>query len=145
MRKVKKERVDSYRTQVAQSMAELNSIMATGRSVSGDGRFTVRTIRVAEPGVYRPAAVRAIRRRLGMSQAVFAQLLGVSQVLVRSWERGARAPAAIACRLLDVIRDHPEMLKALIHSVDPTPARPIGTATAKHNTPPRRRRASAAA
>src|SRR4051794_40111143 len=114
MSKAKKEQVDSFRNQMAQSMAELNSIMIAGQSATADGHFTVRTVRVVKPGTYRPAAIRAIRRQLGVSQAVFAQLLGVSQVLVRSWERGARAPAAIACRLLDVIRSYPETLNALI-------------------------------
>lgn len=135
MSKVKNKKIDSFREQMAQSMAELVSIMDRGQSFSGDGRFTVRTVRVVEPGIYRPGAVRAARRRLGVSQAVFAQLLGVSQVLVRSWERGARTPAAVACRLLDLIREHPEMVTGLIRTVKPASAA-AGSS--------RRRRASAA-
>jgi DNA-binding transcriptional regulator YiaG len=38
-----------------------------------------------------------------MSQAVFANLMGVSLVLVQSWEQGVRTPAPMACRLLDEI------------------------------------------
>jgi DNA-binding transcriptional regulator YiaG len=136
MSKAKKQGVDSFRKQMAQSMADLGSIMDNGESFSGDGRFTVRTVRVIEPSTYRPGAVRAARRRLGVSQAVFAQLLGVSQVLVRSWERGARAPAAVACRLLDVIREHPETVTALIETAKPAPILTRGA--------PKRRRASAA-
>lgn len=41
--------------------------------------------------------------RLNVSQPVFAQLLGISAVLVRWWERGARSPAPIARRLLDQV------------------------------------------
>jgi transcriptional regulator with XRE-family HTH domain len=47
-----------------------------------------------------PAKVRAIRQRLGVSQCVFAALLGVSTVLVQSWEQGVREPSALARRLL---------------------------------------------
>jgi putative transcriptional regulator len=117
-----RKKVDSFRKQIAQSMADLDAIMKTGQSFSGDNRFTVRTIRVAEPGVYRPNTVRAVRKELGVSQAVFAQLLGVSQVLVRSWERGVREPAPIARRLLDVIRNDPQAATRLISTL------PAGTA-----------------
>jgi DNA-binding transcriptional regulator YiaG len=43
-----------------------------------------------------------------MSQAVFAGLLGVSRILVQSWERGVRDPSPLACRLLDTINRDPE-------------------------------------
>lgn len=112
-------RVQSFRQQVAQSMAELETIMRAGQSISGDDRFTVRTLRVVGPSSYSAAAIRDIRHKLGVSQAVFAQLLGVSQVLVRSWERGVRKPASIACRLLDLIRENPHALTSLIHPAAP--------------------------
>src|ERR1051325_836659 len=63
--------------------------------------FTVRTIEVPDPHVYRATQVVQLREKLGVSQAVFAHLLGVSVVLVKSWERGARVPSPIARRLLD--------------------------------------------
>jgi putative transcriptional regulator len=115
MKNKSSKKVDSFRAQVAQSMAELSTIMKDGQNFSGNGRFTVRTISVQKPGCYRAPDIRTIRRELGVSQAVFAQLLGVSQVLVRSWERGVRLPSPIACRLLDLVRDHPKMLASLIH------------------------------
>src|ERR1700735_5666976 len=106
----KPQKVQSFRRQIAQSMAELDSIVSIGQSFTGDDRFTVRTISVSEPSTYSPAAIRVLRRLLAVTQAVFAQLLGVSQVLVRSWERGARKPAPIACRLMDIIRHNPKAL-----------------------------------
>jgi DNA-binding transcriptional regulator YiaG len=45
------------------------------------------------PSAYDAAAVRATRDRLGVSQAIFAHLLGVSAVLVRAWEQGHCTPA----------------------------------------------------
>jgi putative transcriptional regulator len=136
-------KVESFRKQMAQSMAELDSIMSAGQSFSGDNRLTVRTIQVAQPSAYRPDAVREIRKQLGVSQAVFAQLLGVSQVLVRSWERGARAPAAIARRLLDVIRDNPKALTSLIRTL-PAGAGKSPSKTVSKRALSRSRRASAA-
>jgi putative transcriptional regulator len=70
-------------------------------------RFTVRTVSVPEPAKYSPAAVRKLRDQLGMSQAVFAEVLGVSRIWVQGWERGVRKPSALARRLLDTIRANP--------------------------------------
>jgi putative transcriptional regulator len=70
-------------------------------------RFTVRTVSIPEPGKYSPTAVRKLRDQLGMSQAVFAELLGVSRVWVQGWERGVRHPSPLARRLMDTIRADP--------------------------------------
>mgnify|MGYP001124062743 CR=1 FL=1 len=47
--------------------------------------------------------MRKTREDLGVSQAVFADMLGVSASLVQSWEQGFRKPSRMACRLLDEI------------------------------------------
>jgi DNA-binding transcriptional regulator YiaG len=70
-------------------------------------RFTVRTVSIPEPGKYSPTAVRKLRSELGMSQALFAQLLGVSRVWVQGWERGVRQPSPLARRLMDTIGSNP--------------------------------------
>jgi putative transcriptional regulator len=118
-------KVQSFRRQMAESMAELDMIVAGGQSFSGNGRFTVRTTRVPAPSVYGASSVRSLRRRLEVSQGVFAQLLGVSQVLVRAWERGARTPAPVACRLLDIFRVDPRMPEKLMRrsASESSPAR----------------------
>jgi putative transcriptional regulator len=51
--------------------------------------------------------LRDLRNALGVSQAVFAHLLGVSLILVKSWERGTRQPSLMARRLLDTIKADP--------------------------------------
>lgn len=104
----------SFRGQMAQSMAELQAIMKRGESPTGNGRLTVRRIEVAEPGLYDAKAVKEVREELNVSQAVFARLLGVSPVLVRSWERGARSPAPIARRLLDRVSENPAPFLSLL-------------------------------
>ena len=113
----------TFRQQVKQSIRELQSIMDRRQSPSGDGRFTVRTMAVIEPSVHGAGSVRAIRKSLNLSQAVFAQLLGVSPALVRAWEIGSRVPAPIARRLLDQVRQHPSSFAGLVHRPAATPPR----------------------
>ena len=117
---------------------------------AGDEIGTVRTVELPdEPAEYDPQAVRATRAMLKASQAVFARLLGVSTILVRSWESGARSPSRLARRLLDEIHRQPRRWAALVH-------RPKRPATARadrrtagnrspHGTPSRRRSKAAAA
>ncbi len=40
--------------------------------------------------------IKAVRKLIGASQEVFAQLLAVSPMTIRSWEQGVRRPSAIA-------------------------------------------------
>lgn len=69
--------------------------------------LTVRTIELVEPGRYDRKAVRKLRDRMGLSQAMFARVLSVSTVLVQSWEQGKRVPAPMARRLLDEVSRDP--------------------------------------
>jgi putative transcriptional regulator len=57
--------------------------------------------------------IRALRLRLGFTQAQFASLLNVPKVTAISWENGTRSPSGAALRLLAVVRAHPEALEAL--------------------------------
>mgnify|MGYP000915575358 CR=1 FL=1 len=50
-----------------------------------------------------PPQVARLRRRLKMSQAVFAATLNVSPRTVQSWEQGRRAPGDAALRLLQLV------------------------------------------
>jgi putative transcriptional regulator len=69
---------------------------------------TVRTYQIdLTPPELSPVAIRAIRESLGLSQALFADFLGVGLPTVRSWEQGRRAPSALARRFLGTIRDDP--------------------------------------
>lgn len=58
----------------------------------------------------RDVNVRAIRRRLGLSQDAFANRFGFSPAAVRDWEQGRRRPDAAARVLLLVIDEHPDMV-----------------------------------
>ncbi|MFI5378657.1 MAG: helix-turn-helix domain-containing protein [Tepidisphaerales bacterium] len=66
--------------------------------------FTVRMVRRLDPPKsYGPRSIKRLRESLGVSQAVFASILGSSVDLVQSWEIGHRAPSGMARRLLDEI------------------------------------------
>jgi putative transcriptional regulator len=55
--------------------------------------------------------VRAIRRKLGMSQARFAASFGFVLDAVQNWEQGRRRPEGAARAFLKVIEHEPEAVK----------------------------------
>jgi putative transcriptional regulator len=57
--------------------------------------------------VFRPADVRAIRRKLGKTQTEFAGMIGVSLATLRNWEQGRRKPDGPAMALLRVAERDP--------------------------------------
>ena len=134
MRKRSRARPSSFRQQIKQSMTELESIIQRGESPSGGGRFTIRSIAVAEPSAHDAASVRSIRESLNVSQAVFAQLLGVSPALVRAWELGTRVPAPIARRLLDQVRKSPSSFTVLVSASIPAKRSHIPAARSRNTT-----------
>jgi len=73
----------------------------------------------AEPATYRihvpdDVDVKAVRTRLGLSQAKFAARFGFSHAAVRDWEQKRRRPEASARILIKVIDREPEaVLRAL--------------------------------
>jgi putative transcriptional regulator len=63
-------------------------------------------VKVAPPTLL-GAEVAAIRAALGVSQPVFAGLIGASPAAVRAWEQGAKPVRGVAAVLLAHIRDDP--------------------------------------
>lgn len=55
--------------------------------------------------------VRAIRKRLDMTQRSFAEAFGFSLSSVRNWEQGLRRPEKAARLLLALIDRHPETVR----------------------------------
>ena len=72
-------------------------------------KATARHVEVVPPPEYDKEHIQAVRERLGVSQSVFADLLGASLSTVQAWERGAREPRATARRLLEVVERHPHV------------------------------------
>jgi putative transcriptional regulator len=91
---------------IVKAMEELAGDIEAGVPI--ESKYTVRTVRVIpKPSSYTPARVRAVRELIGASQEVFAQLLAVSPMTIRSWEQGLRRPSPIARRFLDEIAMSP--------------------------------------
>jgi putative transcriptional regulator len=76
----------------------------------GRRKLTVRDVDLEPPAAMSAKEVTAVRSRLRVSQAAFAQILNVSPRTVQAWERSARAPSDAALKLLDIARRHPEAL-----------------------------------
>jgi putative transcriptional regulator len=78
-------------------------------------KYTIRHVEIPDPPAqYTGQAIRETRDRIGVSQAVFAHLLGVSTILVQAWEQGNRAPAAWARRLLDEVNHDPKRWRGMV-------------------------------
>lgn len=58
--------------------------------------------------------VKAIRQKLGLSQAAFALRFGFSPAAVRDWEQGRRQPEQAARVLLMVIEEAPQTVERVL-------------------------------
>jgi putative transcriptional regulator len=97
---------------------------------------TARSAHVERPPWYAPFLIREIRHKLSVSQAIFAEMLGVSTSSVRAWEQGKREPDGPARRLLQIAEEHPEVFKAVVGEIYPAIEAP-------KSAPPRRIKAPA--
>jgi putative transcriptional regulator len=83
-----------------------------------DRKYTVRKIAtVIPPPPIEPDDVRKTREALGVSQPVFAGLLGTSTSTIRSWEQGQKVPSPMARRFLGLIASDPYYWKGKLHSL----------------------------
>ncbi len=82
-----------------------------GAVAIAEGRADPTTYRIHVP---KAVDVRAIRRRMGLTQAAFAERFGFSLGTLRDWERGRTQPEPTSRGLLTVIAKEPEaVLRAL--------------------------------
>jgi putative transcriptional regulator len=81
----------------------------TARGLHGIGALDKQTLRefdaLALPRVrdLSPKQIRILRKRVRMSQAVFALFLNTSVSTVQKWEIGEKKPSGPSLRLLDII------------------------------------------
>ena len=93
----------------------LQSLRGHADHLEGKKKLTMRLTRVALPTPIkdlRPKEIIGIRKKLNVSQPVFAALLNVPLATERSWEQGKRKPSGAALRLLDLARQKPKILLA---------------------------------
>lgn len=51
------------------------------------------------------------RQKSGLSQAQFADVLGISKRTLQEWEQGRRSPSGAAQTLIRIAKRHPEVVK----------------------------------
>lgn len=95
--------------QAAREMVALHRGETAPARVSAP-RTTARSGGATRPPTFDATRIRALRGRLGLSQAVFAQLLNVSGKTVQAWEIGGNPPSGAAARLLELTEERPEVL-----------------------------------
>jgi putative transcriptional regulator len=62
-------------------------------------------------GELRPGDVAALRRFIGLTQAQFAEALGISVHTLRNWEQDRRKPEGSALALLRIAARHPGVVR----------------------------------
>lgn len=60
-----------------------------------------------------PEIIQAARRRLGLTQAEFAERIGCSALAVSFWERGTRAPTGLYARAVQALVDEANAQEAI--------------------------------
>lgn len=79
------------------------------------GQLNLRTTTLPRPApALSKSRVIAIRKKTGMSQAVFAGYLNVPTRTLQSWEQGARRPKAGEARLLQIFETAPRDCLTLV-------------------------------
>jgi DNA-binding transcriptional regulator YiaG len=110
---VSKDQLSARGARIVGALDRLADDLESGAPI--ESKYTVRNVRVIpKPSPYPPARVRAVRELIGASQDVFAQLLAVSPMTVRSWEQGLRQPSPIARRFLDELEMSPAHFRGRI-------------------------------
>lgn len=92
----------------ARDFGELLKSLGEARAIRVGTRKPSRVI------IFNPVAVKAIRKRLHVSQIQFATLIGVSAATLRNWEQGRTYPEGAARALLKIAAHRPDaVLEAL--------------------------------
>lgn len=78
-----------------------------------EGKREVRTrkIMIKPVPAFTAQDVKEIRKKVDMTQTVFAQMLGVSKKTIEAWEAGTNVPNGSAMRLLQLFSENPSLAK----------------------------------
>jgi len=94
-------------TQDIQKMNEKGFEKLAG-SVKQAGQIKRGRMKLGRVTYFKPADIKAIRRKLNKSQSEFALMIGVSLSTLQNWEQGRRRPEGPAQALLKVAAENPE-------------------------------------
>ena len=87
-------------------------LLASVRQAARIRRGAMRPSRVI---VFKPADIRAVRKKLRASQSEFALMIGVNVSTLRNWEQGRRVPDGPALALLRVASKNPAAVAEALH------------------------------
>jgi putative transcriptional regulator len=83
------------------------------RDVGSEMQQSVREMLAGEGYEVSTSPVAGARANVGLSQAQFATLLGISKRTLQQWEQGRRQPSGAARTLIELAQRHPEVLREL--------------------------------
>lgn len=92
-----------------------NELLAweNARDLAAELEQSVREMLAGQGKAVEIPTVVAVRMQSGLSQSLFAKLLGVSVRTLQEWEQGRRKPSGAAQTLLTIAQKHPEVLQEL--------------------------------
>jgi putative transcriptional regulator len=93
--------------------AAFQELLASVRQAGQIRRGSRRASRIT---TFHPTDVQAVRAKLGVSQADFALMIGVSVATLRNWEQGRRRPDGPALALLRVAARNPKAVIQALHT-----------------------------
>ena len=82
-------------------VAGLNEAIEDAKST--ENKLKRRVVTVMPVKEYEPEEIKAIRKKTGLSQKLFAGYMGVSDKTVEAWEAGINHPSGAASRLLNMM------------------------------------------
>jgi putative transcriptional regulator len=103
----------------AEQAAEIKQESASAARTSRH-KLTAREVVVRQPPKYDARRILSLRRRLGVSQSVFAGMLGVQPPTVRAWEQEQKAPSGSARRLLEIYELRPTLAETTVERAEGT-------------------------
>ena len=74
----------------------------------------MKAAQVARVTKVEPNEVAEARQKSGLSQAQFAQALGISKRTLQEWEQGRRSPSGAAQALIRIAKRHPEVVREVV-------------------------------
>ena len=84
------------------------------RDVWQEALDAVKDIKAGKLGAVRVVELSPVveaRRKVGLSQSEFAELLGVSIRTLQDWEQGRRQPTRAAASLIQIAKQRPDVLR----------------------------------
>ena len=93
-----------YKSNIARAMHESISDVETIGAIDKTTMREFDRMCLTKTETLTPGEIKAIRCKAGVSQAVFAEHLGVTTGLVSKWECGDKRPSRMALKLLAVVK-----------------------------------------